>query len=274
MERIDKTETTNNTNNQQGQSPTPDGSLAPSRHSSVSSQETTTWHDAVQEQEPEPRPVASLWKEIREYLELRDAAKGPAPIAICPMCQVSELSILGLPLSSEEANLAPALVPICGHMACVDCLVAWHNLRISEGEKLQCPVCRHELQYPAPDCEHAILSLRLPRPGDIDDEEPDKLWYLGTLPRTLPEGGTQPERCNKCRYRRAERAAQIFDQQVWWLKSRLGQFGEFAAEELRLIDDVHFSARFHVLLNLQRIMEAESPSWGGAVAWEDQPRDQ
>ncbi|KAK3290539.1 uncharacterized protein B0H64DRAFT_378738 [Chaetomium fimeti] len=70
----------------------------------------------------------SLWADVRNYIERKGrlAWDRAPPIAICSICQVTELDILGLPPSEEAvASIEPAMITICGHMACYICLETW-----------------------------------------------------------------------------------------------------------------------------------------------------
>ena len=262
----------------------------------------------------EQRPVVTLWKDIREYLEQPptdedDGAAGrnssrrrsPAPLAVCPICDEQELAIGGVPPSRDDAERLPAVVLVCGHMGCAGCLETWFRACSDAGRRISCPVCRHELHHAGPDCGHLIKPYCLPQPppppaareggqegqeeeeeeeeeedDDDDEQDPDgPCYYLRHLPRTLPEGGSQPERCNDCRVKRAEALARLLEREVEKLKRSLLQreqdragLGRLTPDEVSLFHDVRLQAENRVLANLHRVFDAEYPSWGGDVRWQ------
>ncbi|KAK4149914.1 hypothetical protein C8A00DRAFT_37498 [Chaetomidium leptoderma] len=178
---------------------------------------------------PQPRLETSFWKHVREYLERRE---GPTPnqvppIAVCPICRVTELDILGLPPSSSDvANMQPALVTVCGHMACYDCLGA------------------------------CIQGYLIPRNSDLHGAAPDNIAYLQDVPRTLPEDGIQPERCNHCLDRRAMNTKALKTVQ------RLRAMGPFTDEEAEVWINPRVTADWGILQHLHDMAEGEDGGWG------------
>ncbi|KAH6857029.1 hypothetical protein B0I37DRAFT_412901 [Chaetomium sp. MPI-CAGE-AT-0009] len=176
----------------------------------------------------------SLWPDVRAWIE-RKASSAPGrarPIAICSICLENELDIMGLPRSAERvASIEPALVTICGHMACYDCL------------------------------ETCILTYPVPTNGDIH-RYPDFTSYLRDVPLTLPEGGWQPDSCNGCRRRRAT----TFAMQTGDLL-RIGAARHYVDEANRILGPT-FTLRLMSALHmgtlgaLERTLAAEYPSWG------------
>ena len=141
-----------------------------------------------------------LWPDARKYIECKgriEPGKRP-PIAICGLCQETELDILGLPLSDETvSNIKPARITVCGHMACHTCLETWYRTCYEGGRRITCPFCRHVLHFR---CGHKILGFLIPAFNDIDASEFSNFSsYLSNVPLTLPEGGKQPDECNGCR---------------------------------------------------------------------------
>jgi hypothetical protein len=82
-------------------------------------------------------------------------------------------------------------------MACHDCLADWYEACATEQQVVRCPICKHELQFAAEDCRHIMTGYLLP--GNDGAQFSDDASYLKNVPLTLPENGTQPERCNPCR---------------------------------------------------------------------------
>ncbi|KAL2261254.1 hypothetical protein VTK26DRAFT_4510 [Humicola hyalothermophila] len=198
------------------------------------------------------RPIATLWGEIRAYLEGRSST---APVAICPICQVSELSIGGLPQSGADADTKPAKLMLCGHMVCEECYFGMGAVCQEQGKGVRCPVCRHSLQYPAEECKHPIPCFGLKGSEEADDDEKE---YLKSLPLTLPEGGVQPVRCNSCRLRHALAMAARIAMGVEGLVEEVKGFNHM---EHDLLDLVAVRMRHMVLENFSRKLHSEFPSW-------------
>lgn len=218
---------------------------------------------------PEHRPETCLWKDVREYLEHRhDPAmvfNNHTPMALCPSC-LCELDIIGLApangASHEAAGRPRAVVTVCGHMACARCLGAWHRSCLNAGRPVRCPVCRHDLQFAAADCRHPIRTWGLPVHdprvgGDVSS-------YLDSgcqpIPRTLPEGGMQPDRCRQCRERRVVELMAEFDQQ---LETHLFlAAGQDIVREASLILEAWAAAKGDVMMvRLPQLVDAEQAGW-------------
>lgn len=141
-----------------------------------------------------------LWPDVRKYIQRKGRIEPgkKAPIALCGLCQDSELDILGLPLSGETVcSMKPAMITVCGHMACNTCLDAWYRTCIEQGRQVTCPFCRHVLHFK---CKHKITGFLLPTISDLIPSEFFSFSsYLSHVPLTLPEGGRQPDECNGCR---------------------------------------------------------------------------
>ncbi len=214
------------------------------------------------------RPETCLWKDVREYLDHRhdpEAAYDKPPVAICPFC-LNQLDIIGLApangQSHEQANRPRATVAVCGHIACAACLATWYTSCLGAGRAIRCPVCRHELHFTAPDCRHPITTWPLPvndpRLGDVSS-------YLDSgcqpIPRTLPEDGTQPDRCRQCRERRVVELMSEFDRQLevhLFLAA-----GKDVVREANLILEAWVAAKVDVMLiRLPGLVDAEQAGWG------------
>ncbi|KAL2018369.1 hypothetical protein VTK56DRAFT_904 [Thermocarpiscus australiensis] len=249
-------------NNGRDGHPTSGGTLDPTRQQDV--EEETRQEATTENPQPEPRPVASLWKDVRSHLEGGDSQ---APLAICPVCQVNELSIKGLLPSGQGAPLTRGMLVICGHMVCKECLNAWFRACIRRDEPVRCPVCRHELHFAGPGCRHPIKAYHLPCPEE--EYGVDDLDYLDDIPRTLPEGAAQPERCNKCRIRRAMHMAALFEEGITRLLiTTLEQdVGIFTTEEVDLIRRVDWKVKENIMTRLEEEIESGYPYWGGGVDW-------
>lgn len=183
------------------------------------------FHDAVEY--PQPRPQTNFWKEVREYLETRDSLPSQVPpVATCPICLEAELNIKGLPPSDNNVagtRRRLGMVTICGHMACRDCLSDWYQTCLEDQQVVPCPVCRHELQFAEVDCGHPIKAHYIHRNNPAAPS--DDIAYLQSIPLTLPENGTQPERCKDCH--------------LAWLKSRaLGAVAQRMGNRLRAMREV------------------------------------
>ncbi|GAB1318551.1 hypothetical protein MFIFM68171_08761 [Madurella fahalii] len=215
------------------------------------------------------RPEVSLWKDVRSFLEFSIVTGEPAPLAICPICQESELYVKGIPPSTECVNREVAFVLICGHMVCEHCLLSWYRLCVSERRLLSCPVCRHKVHYSGRDCRHAIRAFIVPGPGNrYRAQAAEDISYLEKCPRTLLEGGIQPERCDSCRFKRAVLLAAQVEQDVQdTVQRRLYAMVNSSPDEAALLLGVKFEVRDKILENLKEAMAAEYPSWGGKVPW-------
>jgi hypothetical protein len=224
------------------------------------------WVEAVEYQQP--RPETSFWKEVREYLENRDDSlpRQIPPVASCPICLEAELDIQGLPSSSgNTADIQPALVTICGHMACRDCLIDWYVACLERRQVVRCPVCMHELQFAADDCPHIMIGYLLP--GNDGVRFSDDASYLENVPLTLPENGTQPERCNPCR-----RQLNMHNTILALLRGRLGTLETqlWETENTEILSQVRGSssawrqgrAAAHVDQRRGTQEDDERPGWG------------
>lgn len=228
------------------------------------------------------RPEVHVWKDVRAFLE-RDVTaddnlnkKVVAPVAICPICLGSELSIQGLPPSSEHADREVAFVLICGHMLCEACLLSWYGACLDRSRGLSCPVCRHSAHYAAPDCRHGIQAYVVPGGGSgrrrrgagsgSSGGDEEEVSYLAHCPRTLLEGGTQPERCNQCRVRRAEALAREMEREVEdMVHRRLYGLAVSEGDLVALLMGVKLEVRDSIYARLGEIISAEYPSWGGEM---------
>lgn len=167
-----------------------------------------------------------FWRDVRRYLERRaepnsPPADGPAMIAICPICQVTELDIAGLPApgttavpnplaTTDEDHFAPlsvssgAAVLMCGHMGCQACIHSWiRTCAIDMSQPLTCPACRASLNFTR--CGHPIAPYH-PESHNVvtsSGAQPDGGEDLGTdsahdVPPTLNEGAEIPAHCRRC----------------------------------------------------------------------------
>ncbi|KAH6631388.1 hypothetical protein F5144DRAFT_491348 [Chaetomium tenue] len=148
----------------------------------------------------DPGPVyADFWPDIRKYIESNGRSEsGEWPrIAVCGLCFDAKLDILGLSPSCEvTSSIKPAVITICGHMACRPCIDSWYQARYSAHEPLTCPFCKHEMRFDK--CAHRILGFRIPTNNEIYSGISGLASYLSDVPLTLPEGGKSPGRCNAC----------------------------------------------------------------------------
>ncbi|KAH9993143.1 hypothetical protein F4779DRAFT_637384 [Xylariaceae sp. FL0662B] len=100
----------------------------------------------------------------------------------CPenlVCQICQETPLRMGLSSHEPEAeTPAILP-CGHLACHNCMSFWLEAHVS------CPFCREYMVHIG--CRHQV--------------EPRLIAHdtIGSLPKTLPEGGVISNKCHPCR---------------------------------------------------------------------------
>ncbi|KAL0932357.1 uncharacterized protein CTRU02_213310 [Colletotrichum truncatum] len=138
------------------------------------------------------------WPELRRNLT-SDAALNNFTV-ICPVCATSMRAV-----ASNNRNQAKILH--CGHMLCMECTIRiCANIDGSRdnphGRKPKCPMCKERLgKYP-----HCGESCQAP--GRIGFPMPKNMEEMRYLPRTMPEGGSDPSCCKICRIKRIERTSQ------------------------------------------------------------------
>ncbi|KAH6606956.1 hypothetical protein Trco_006109 [Trichoderma cornu-damae] len=143
---------------------------------------------------PSPATVEdSYWPTVRQYINNggHEGAKGARTKAVCPICR-DELPVRGLDPSQELLQHEGGVVIGCGHIFCRSCLTQTFRAQNEEQRKRSCPVCRAEME-----CQRCGLQGRaidIPKAhGNASD--------FDQLPRTVPEGGNQPDHCVRCEAR-------------------------------------------------------------------------
>ncbi|KAK6948139.1 hypothetical protein Daesc_009903 [Daldinia eschscholtzii] len=89
---------------------------------------------------------------------------------------------------NDAARAEPMAVLPCGHFFGYRGIDDWIRTRIVDEMPPDCPICRFFLTYPQ--CGHEIKI----RPYDA------RFQRDGQLPLTIPEGGTVPKYCLRCRF--------------------------------------------------------------------------
>ncbi|KAI1081569.1 hypothetical protein F5B20DRAFT_588198 [Whalleya microplaca] len=95
---------------------------------------------------------------------------------VCQICQETPLK-MGLTSQSPEPK-TPAVLP-CGHVACHSCMSMWLDAHEN------CPFCRKEMVHIG--CGHSVQARLIAHDT------------IGSLPKTLPEGGVISNKCHTCR---------------------------------------------------------------------------
>ncbi|KAK4234614.1 hypothetical protein C8A03DRAFT_37608 [Achaetomium macrosporum] len=212
-------------------------------------------HQSQVDRPEEDRPEASLWQDIRNYLEHKDDTDKPRPqppVAICPICRIREFDILGIPRSSPDAMLAQGAVLVCGHMACSDCIGDWYSQCKTDRRPITCPMCRLNLKFDAPDCEHYSAPFFIPQAHEVSRHD-----FLQRMFPTISEGGTKPPRCNRCRSKNAEQVAAHLGGAIDQQRGEMVNSGQFTQPEVAFIH----AANFRDLI-IRYITHTSDSTWG------------
>ncbi|KAI1464913.1 uncharacterized protein F4812DRAFT_144549 [Daldinia caldariorum] len=134
----------------------------------------------------------SLFRDIRAYLE-QPYEEGDLPVSIradCPTCsyqlayyppQKSAARFRGNITSNERMEVLP-----CGHIVGQDCMFEYRAQCLTDGKRIECPICQLPLVYRARSCGHPVSVYVVDR-------------FTHFPPLTIPEGGRIPSRCAMCR---------------------------------------------------------------------------
>lgn len=132
----------------------------------------------------------TLFGEIRDMFE-RSAVENEPRINLvlnCPICSerlrfthpTNPERFVRITNGTEWLDVLP-----CGHMIGLVCMLEWTIECGLEGRRITCPICRFDLQYSDPTCNHPINSYPIEEGAPLP-------------PLTVPEGGYLHTRCTIC----------------------------------------------------------------------------
>ena len=105
-------------------------------------------------------PETCYVPEIETWLQTNPLSRGPAPVVRCVMCS-EELwvhSSLPIPFPETGRERENGLQLGCGHIVGASCFLKWINTKLSNADRVGCPVCRAEITAKGVlDCRNILL---------------------------------------------------------------------------------------------------------------------
>ncbi|KAK3306401.1 uncharacterized protein B0T15DRAFT_491951 [Chaetomium strumarium] len=199
------------------------------------------------------RTEATLWKEIRQYLEHKVKEDTPQPpFAVCPICRLNELDILGIPpspsSSGSDGNLAQGAI-------------LYTRCRADQ-RAITCPMCRLGMKFEGRDCAHVGAPFPIPTSRSAEDQRNSNSIiseFLQRLSPTISERGTKPPRCNRCRSAKADLLGAVVGPQIEQRREEMVSSGQFFQAEVIFMQNANFARLISIF-----VRETSNSTWGEA----------